>query len=206
MFHFRLWHFGEVIDVVIDDRLPTHNGKLIFIHSNDECEFWSALLEKAYAKYAVKIASICSIYMLTCRLYGSYESLRGGKTSEAMEDFTGGIVETFDLTKADNNLFKMIEKYVKKASLMSSSIALVAYVVASADLVKVPSRSYTNQDSSSKKHSVNPQMRTLFGPRKSVLTREVSRFQEYCIGTKQGVLITQDDCVHIKGFHCRQIM
>lgn len=58
-----------------------------------------------------------------CRLYGGFEALKGGKTSEAMEDFTGGVVETFELAKAENDLFEKILRNAARATLMSCSIA-----------------------------------------------------------------------------------
>merc|ERR1719300_758819 len=100
IFHFEFWQYGDWVEVVIDDQLPCTNTRtgpsLAFIHSDSSTEFWSPLLEKAYAK-----------------LHGSYSSLKGGSTCEAMVDFTGGVSEVLNLNKPEisaTQLFNIIQK------------------------------------------------------------------------------------------------
>jgi len=92
-FHFRFWRYGEWVDVIIDDLLPVmksngSNVHLCFAQSSERNEYWSALVEKAYAK-----------------LNGCYKSIDGGFTSDALEDLTGGMVIEHELgSEAPRNL------------------------------------------------------------------------------------------------------
>ena len=78
-FAFKFFVAGEWKEVVVDDRLPTHKGKLLFLKNGEGDEFWPCLLEKAFAK-----------------LQGCYDGLSGGDFTEASTYF-GAISESFNV-------------------------------------------------------------------------------------------------------------
>ncbi|RWS31726.1 calpain-9-like isoform X3 [Leptotrombidium deliense] len=108
IFRFRFWKFGEWTEVVIDDRLPTLKGRLLFLRSVDPTEFWAALLEKAYAK-----------------LYGCYENyLRSCFTAQTLQDLTGGIAQSFTIAHHDGHIiYQMISSAVPRSTLLSVCVS-----------------------------------------------------------------------------------
>ena len=115
IFRFKFWQYGEWVEVVIDDYLPTHDGNLLFLKSDTHEEYWTALIEKAYAK-----------------LYGNYVSaLSGGWISSAMEDLSGGVAESYRWGKAWNHFgswetikptFQIMLRSYQKGSMMGAAI------------------------------------------------------------------------------------
>ncbi|KAM3836183.1 calpain-1 catalytic subunit-like, partial [Diretmus argenteus] len=101
LFHFRFWRFGRWVDVVIDDKLPTIDGRLIFVHSTTPNEFWPALMEKAYAK-------VC----------GSYSDMTAGTPAEALVDFTGGVHMCITLSDPPPDLWQLMYRAATSQSLM----------------------------------------------------------------------------------------
>uniref|UniRef100_A0A674JDH6 Calpain 13 n=1 Tax=Terrapene triunguis TaxID=2587831 RepID=A0A674JDH6_9SAUR len=101
IFHFRFWHFGDWVDVVIDDQLPFLNGRYLSVQPRSRNEFWPSLLEKAYAK-----------------LRGSYQNLHWGYISDALVDLTGGVQVQFPLQKPPSDLQEILKAAAKSQCLM----------------------------------------------------------------------------------------
>uniref|UniRef100_A0A671MCP8 Zgc:85932 n=1 Tax=Sinocyclocheilus anshuiensis TaxID=1608454 RepID=A0A671MCP8_9TELE len=101
-FSFRFWQYGEWTEVDIDDRLPTQNGQLIYLYSSNKNEFWSALLEKAYAK-----------------LKGGYTALNMGFPHEAMADMTGGVTEVFTVPSDPRILGSFLHPLLQEGALIN---------------------------------------------------------------------------------------
>ena len=57
-----------------------------------------------------------------CRLNGSYEALKGGQSSEALEDFTGGMSLSVPMSNPPKNLGQLMQKASKFKSLMCAAI------------------------------------------------------------------------------------
>ncbi|CAG0918880.1 unnamed protein product, partial [Notodromas monacha] len=109
MFRFRFWHFGEWLEVLVDDRLPTIKGRLVGVKCTDPSEFWASLLEKAYAK-----------------LYGGYENLESSSTMKALQDLTGGVVQSFPLQAQDWLVtYQVLNSAVPRSTLVIASVHLL---------------------------------------------------------------------------------
>uniref|UniRef100_A0A8C5QJ67 Calpain catalytic domain-containing protein n=1 Tax=Leptobrachium leishanense TaxID=445787 RepID=A0A8C5QJ67_9ANUR len=106
IFRFNLWRFGDWVEVVVDDTLPTRRGQLLYTKSDTRGEMWSALLEKAYAK-------VC----------GGYPALQGGAIPEALEDFTGGIAESVSVSRQNvEEIWETISQAEEDEALMGCYI------------------------------------------------------------------------------------
>ena len=102
---FRIWWCGSWREVLVDDRLPTVNNRLVFISSSRSGEFWPALLEKAYAK-----------------LHGSYEALKYGSVLDGLADLTGGVAESILLKNDPTGSGRLLLELLDMTSVVTANV------------------------------------------------------------------------------------
>ncbi|KAK5869177.1 hypothetical protein PBY51_010128 [Eleginops maclovinus] len=101
-FTFKFWQYGQWEEVKIDDLLPTHDNNLIYLNSPERHEFWSSLLEKAYAK-----------------MKGGYRALDMGFPHEAMVDMTGGVTEVINVSRLTKDPPAFLRQLMAKGALIN---------------------------------------------------------------------------------------
>lgn len=97
--------------------------------------------------------ALCTYYIvLVARLMGSYAAIIGGTSGEALEDFTGGLLEGIDLTDAKYataagraELFDTLLVFQERASLMGASISVLHCTLSKRIRLRVQFRSPKRQ-------------------------------------------------------------
>ncbi|XP_028156403.1 calpain-11-like, partial [Ostrinia furnacalis] len=111
-FRFQFWVFGSWREVLVDDRLPTRAGRALYSRGALPGDFTLPLLEKAYAK-----------------LYGSYAALRGGCPARALQDLSGGVVQSFVLARQARALtLRVLHSAVPRSTLLLAAGARACLV------------------------------------------------------------------------------
>ena len=73
----------------------------------------------------IELSTFLRLLDFLLRVNGSYEAMVGGCAAEAMEDFTGGLCETFKLKnpkKLPPDLFTVMRKASERSSLLGCTI------------------------------------------------------------------------------------
>ncbi|XP_060804911.1 calpain-9 isoform X2 [Amyelois transitella] len=106
LFRFRFWVWSEWREVRVDDRLPTRAGRLLGSRAVARADFTLPLLEKAYAK-----------------LYGSYPAVRDAALWQALQDASGGVVQSFPLQPPAALTFHVLNSAVPRSTLLVATAA-----------------------------------------------------------------------------------
>lgn len=102
----ELYCNGERHNVVVDDRMPTHNDNFLYLRVVKGVELWPLILEKAW-----------------CKMVGSYEKAKGFSPEDAFEEITGVPAYTYSI-RANNR--QVIKSIILSAMRNNYWVALIA--------------------------------------------------------------------------------